>query len=453
MKTRNILQFMMVAMAIAAVTFTACKKDEEKNKIPTVEITRPSNNANINVGETLNVKVEATDPDGTITQVAIFIDGNEMDVMTESPFEFYISTDDLTEGTKELKAVATDNEQGTGEEIISINLIGGTYPPTADFSVDRTTGLTGRKFTFDDEPTNNPTEWLWDFGDGNTSTEANPTHTYAQEGTYSVSLTLTNDDGTDTETKTDLITVYPIEMIELVTVDGGTFVMGSDDDSNDDNPAHTVTLDGYQIGKYEITNEQYVEFLNIIKANADGSYNNRQYVITDNAQCQIEHNGTEFITTTSLENHPAYEITWYGAEAFCNYYGYTLPTEAQWEYAARGGKEEISTTFAGSNFLSEVGWYNANAGALMQVGLLEPNEIGTYDMSGNTWEFCSDWYSETYYSGSPTINPTGPTSGGSKVLRGGGAFYYSAECTVSVRWDNLPDGYFGFGFRVALPNE
>ena len=454
MKTNNLLKLSVFALLATFVTLTACKKDEEDdNKIPSVEIIRPDNNTSIYLGETLNVKVEATDTDGTIAQVAIFIENVEMAVKTESPYEFYISTDELTGGTKELKAVATDNTQATGEEIISITIIEGSYPPTCDFSVNRTINLSGRKFNFTGTATNDPTEWLWDFGDGNTSTEINPTHIYTQEGTYTVSLTVTNEDGSDIETKTDLITVYPVEMIELVTVDGGTFEMGSDTDSNDDNPVHTVTLDGFKIGKYEVTNEQYVEFLNTIKANADGSYNNKQYVIIENVQCKIEHNGVEFITETSYENHPAYEITWYGARAFCDYYGYSLPTEAQWEYAARGGKEGIPTTFAGSNTLSEVGWYNANSGYLMEVGLLAPNEIGTYDMSGNAWEWCNDYYSETYYSTSPTNNPTGPTSGEYIVTRGGGAFYYAAECTVSIRWDNLPDGYWGYGFRVALPDE
>ena len=443
---------MMVAMAIAAVTFTACKKDEDENKVPTVEIARPGNNANISVGETLNVKVEATDPDGTIAQVAIFIDNVEMASMTESPFEFYISTDDLTEGTKELKVVATDNEQATGEEIISINLIGGSYPPTAEFSVDRTTGLTTRKFTFDDQPVNNPSEWLWDFGDGNTSTESNPTHIYSQEGTYSVTLTLTNEYGTDTETKTDYITVYPIEMIELVTVDGGTFEMGNDEDAFDNNPVHTVTVDGFQIGKYEITNEQYAIFLNQIGANSNGTFNGTSYIDLTLNYCFIEYNGAEFISENGKENHPVETISWYGAKAFCDYYGYTLPTEAQWEYAARGGKEEIYTTYSGSNDLIEVGWYNFNSTGSSQIGLLSPNELGIYDMSGNEREWCQDWYSETYYSNNQN-NPTGPDSGQDKVFRGGNWTSYAQECRVYYRGETTPDEQHGFGFRVALPNE
>ncbi|MBB3838674.1 formylglycine-generating enzyme required for sulfatase activity [Runella defluvii] len=136
---------------------------------------------------------------------------------------------------------------------------------------------------------------------------------------------------------------------------------------------------------------------------------------------------------------------------------YRLPTEAEWEYAARGGKywDKYPFEYAGSNKLEEVGWYRKNSQNETQVvGLKTSNLLGLYDMSGNVWEWCSDWYDEDFYSSSTakvSVNPTGPTMGSYRVNRGGGWSYYERNCRSTLRSNDWP-GYRDddVGLRLVL---
>ena len=130
---------------------------------------------------------------------------------------------------------------------------------------------------------------------------------------------------------------------------------------------------------------------------------------------------------------------------------YRLLTEAEWEYAARGGKLSQGYVYAGSNHVDEVGWYRKNSSSTTQpVGQKKANELGLYDMSGNVWEWCSDWYSNEYYKNSPEMNPQGPKSGIRRVVRGGSWYSYPASLRVSNRDDDHPDRGNGIiGFRLA----
>ncbi|MDE7102109.1 MAG: formylglycine-generating enzyme family protein, partial [Bacteroidales bacterium] len=130
---------------------------------------------------------------------------------------------------------------------------------------------------------------------------------------------------------------------------------------------------------------------------------------------------------------------------------YRLPTEAEWEYAARGGQQVDGTKYAGSDNLDEVAWYANNSNsATHPVAEKKANGIGLYDMSGNVWEWCSDWYEENYYANSPTVNPKGPESGESRVKRGGAYGFQAVICRVSGRNSSTPD-YKGVntGLRVV----
>lgn len=242
--------------------------------------------------------------------------------------------------------------------------------------------------------------------------------------------------------------------IEMVTVTGGTFDMGcTSEQSNcgsDETPVHTVTLDDFEISKYEITNQQYADFMNEIGANSDGSYNDTEYLDMDDADCQINYTGGQFIPGSGKENYPVIEVTWYGSNAFCQYYGGRLPTEAEWEFAARGGNSATLTLYAGSDDIDDVAWYNGNSGgSTHEVGKKAPNELDIYDMSGNVWEWCNDWYDSDYYSSSPQNNPQGPSNGSNRVLRGGSWTNYSDVCHLSFRDSGDPDlslEYDGFRF-------
>lgn len=204
--------------------------------------------------------------------------------------------------------------------------------------------------------------------------------------------------------------------IEMIQVTGGTFMMGNEwgDSHKNQRPVHKVTLNDFCMSKTEITNAQYCEFLNAYGSDTikEGEYAGC-FIIRMHAR-GIQKTGSKWVSAKGLEHHPVSRVSWHGADAFCRWAGGRLPTEAEWEYAARGGKKATKTKYAGSNQIREVAWcfpiYDdpQNPVTTRPVATKKPNELGLYDMSGNVWEWCSDWYSETYYRMSPEHNPKGP---------------------------------------------
>ena len=224
----------------------------------------------------------------------------------------------------------------------------------------------------------------------------------------------------------------------MIKVKGGTFLMGSDDSESDsdEQPIHSVTLDNYYIGETEVTQELWEAVMGTNPSVFSGSNNPVESVSLYDCQ--------EFIAKLN-------DLT--GLE-------FRLPTEAEWEYAARGGNKSQGYKYSGSNTIGDVAWYKVNSYDLgssspdygtHQVGTKSPNELGIYDMSGNVLEWCSDWYSSSYYSSSPSTNPTGPTLGSGRVLRGGSWGRNALYCRVSDRIISDP-GYHddGGGFRLVL---
>lgn len=190
------------------------------------------------------------------------------------------------------------------------------------------------------------------------------------------------------------------ETIEWVKVEGGTFLMGCEKTEADcypDEEQHTVTLSTFYISKYEITVEQF-------------RYYCQQ---TGNQMPPAPHFGWE-------DNAPIVNVTWQQAYDYAKWAGGRLPTEAEWEYAARGGKYSKGYAYSGSDDALEVGWCYENSNKTTHpVGEKKANELGLYDMSGNAWEWCNDNYEIYYYKNSPQKNPQGPTTGIGKVNRGG----------------------------------
>ena len=233
--------------------------------------------------------------------------------------------------------------------------------------------------------------------------------------------------------------------LEWVVVEGGTFQMGTpagtDKSDGDENPVHAVTLSTYKIGKYEVTNAQYAEFLN-----KNGAGNKQEGQITwynlEGKDAYIRKVGDAFAVLPGKEEVPVNNVTWYGAVAYAQWKGGRLPTEAEWEYAARGGKHSENYTFIGSNDGNEVGWNRDNLPATkgpQKIGTKKPNELGIYDLAGNLNEYCSDWYGA--YSAEAQTNPQGPTEaeaiphrtlGVQKVLRGGS---YQGSVNYFFAWD------------------
>jgi formylglycine-generating enzyme required for sulfatase activity len=216
----------------------------------------------------------------------------------------------------------------------------------------------------------------------------------------------------------------------LIKVDGGSFQMGGTPEQGkvktDAFPVHRVTLSDYYIGETEVTNELWSVIM-----------------------------GTNPSILFSQPNQPVNNVTWYDCQKFVTRLSsltglhFALPTEAQWEFAARGGNQSKNYIYSGSNKLKEVGWFIGNSGPVKEVKQLKPNELGLYDMSGNVYEWCADWYG--LYKAPDVVDPRGPDSGSQKVYRGASSGEKNALLKVSYRFNNSPNSKFqGLGLRLVL---
>jgi formylglycine-generating enzyme required for sulfatase activity len=263
---------------------------------------------------------------------------------------------------------------------------------------------------------------------------------------------------------------------EMVFVEGGTFDMGctaeqKNDCITDEQPVHPVTLSSFYIGKYLVTREQWTAIMSGAKGRTGSpTINDATATFTqdisnlgywkDDDQLPIESVSWEDITGRhGITGADLTEVEGY-LERLNKLTGknYRLPTEAEWEYAARGGKHHSPYIYSGSNTPNDIAWYTSNSGGRTHVvGGKNPNALGIYDMSGNINEFCSDYYGENYYStiANGATNPTGPTSGSQRVIRGG-----CFRDAVTGRVSSRAGIYLGpgrrdnvFGFRVVLPAQ
>jgi len=260
---------------------------------------------------------------------------------------------------------------------------------------------------------------------------------------------------------------------DMVLVEGGSFSMGATQEqdsvaSDAEKPVHQVTLSNFRISKYEVTTAQFVIFLNSRKISMNGSSitnsgKTHNYFEAKPKNIYFDADSTKWFPVTGYENVPMTNVTWYGANEFCRWAGGFLPTEAQWEYAARGGKSSHGYVYSGGANPNIVAWYASNTNYqdgieyfAQPVGGKAPNERGLYDMSGNVWEWCGDWYAA--YSSKAQVDPMGMTDDEAekaavkeKVRRGGGwADISSRQLRVSNRGKNAPTSYSGsVGFRMA----
>lgn len=250
--------------------------------------------------------------------------------------------------------------------------------------------------------------------------------------------------------------------IDLVYVRGGSFEMGSEKGESDEKPMHTITLSNYFIGKYEVTVGQFRKFIAATgyKTSADingGSYlwNGSQWKLQPGINWEYDALG--FKRPETEENHPVIHVSWTDALEYTKWLSsvtgkaFRLPTEAEWEFAARGGMSSNGYTFAGSNDINQVAWSLDNkSNQTFPVGKKQPNELGIYDMTGNVWEWCNDWYDADYYAKSPSTNPQGSKSGLFKVIRGGSWGGLSNFNRVTFRYRYFPGNRGKFnGFRIA----
>ncbi|MDD3301092.1 MAG: bifunctional serine/threonine-protein kinase/formylglycine-generating enzyme family protein, partial [Bacteroidales bacterium] len=256
----------------------------------------------------------------------------------------------------------------------------------------------------------------------------------------------------------------------MILIPGGTFTMGDTRGEGGSNelPTHSVTLNSFYMGTYEVTQAEYSQYMqpgsswtsNYGHGDDYPAYYVSWYAIIKYCNLRSLAEGLTPCYTISGSTNPANwgsvptsnNSTWNAAICNWNANGYRLPTEAEWEYAARGATNTPDYLYSGSDDINAVAWYDGNNSPYgsKPVGTKSPNGLGLYDMSGNLWEWCWDWYSSSYYSSSSQNNPTGPASGSGRVGRGGFWDYSADICRVASR--DYSDPYisdYDIGFRLC----
>lgn len=255
-------------------------------------------------------------------------------------------------------------------------------------------------------------------------------------------------------------------MPDMVHVEGGTFMMGNDKGGSDEKPAHKVTLTSFYLGKFEVTNKDFKKFVDatgyLTEAEKPDSANFKHGLPprgTSNGTWKIDGKGMPLAPADSMK--PVGNISWNDANEYLKWLSketgktFRLPTEAEWEYAAKGGNKSKGYKYIGGNNLNEVCWFLDNSEKRSHtIGQKLPNELGIYDMAGNVQEWVSDWYGELYYRVSPASDPAGAEMGKGRVIRGGS--WGSEETRMRSSYRNRAYPYnssIDFGFRPAITDE
>ncbi|MCD4794504.1 MAG: SUMF1/EgtB/PvdO family nonheme iron enzyme [Bacteroidales bacterium] len=246
---------------------------------------------------------------------------------------------------------------------------------------------------------------------------------------------------------------FVLANIEMIHVKGGTYNMGHKIVTTDEIPLHTVSLNDFYISKYEITNEQFCLFLNSydseeLKYGLDKGQKIISLSNEEERDWGIHRTDNSWCPKSGYEKHPVIYVTWYGAKEFCEWADSRLPKEAEWEYAARGGNKSKDYSYSGSNKPEDVAWFDSNSKSQThKVGTKSPNELDIYDMSGNVFEWCEDWY----YPKNKPVNLSTPRT---KVLRGGSYYSDYNGNLIFYRMGRLPDKCFSnTGFRLCKDNK
>jgi len=221
--------------------------------------------------------------------------------------------------------------------------------------------------------------------------------------------------------------------LNMVLIPAGEFTMGKNSPNPTDwQPEHKVSIDAFYMDKYEVTNKQYYEFCKETKNPLPEFWGLSQF------KCSLDY-----------PDHPVVGISYIDADKYARWAGKRLPTEAEWEYASRGGLPNSNFPW-GDQIDSTLVNYGKRYKTTLKVGSFKPNGYGLFDITGNVWEWTSDYYGDDYYSNSPLHNPKGPTSGRFKVIRGG-SWHSGAMCVQTYYRNGLSPSWIDFavGFRCV----
>jgi formylglycine-generating enzyme len=269
----------------------------------------------------------------------------------------------------------------------------------------------------------------------------------------------------------------------LVLIRGGAFQMGSDDGEADEKPVHSVTVRDFYLGKYELTVAQFKTFVDATGYKTDAEKNDAGSYFWIDGKWELKpgtnwrHDAEGKLRPQNEYKHPVIHLSWNDATEYCKWLSqkngktYRLPTEAEWEYAAGNGSRHTKYSWGngepsgknggnvadeskrpgnGSSWDTKFDGYNDGYWYTAPIGSYNPNDFGLYDMTGNVWEWCSDWYGSDYYKNSPSNNPTGSATGSYRVQRGGSWLSNPQDCRVADRCNDAPGvRYYGTGFRLA----
>ncbi len=360
---------------------------EKENKPPTCKIISPSHGATYYVGELVIILVEAEDEDGTLKDGKIYINNYKVASATKFPFNYDWDTEGEVDGIKKIKVYVKDDHGATSEDEVSILLIRVGEAPVAAFTADKTTITVGESVMFTDQSSNEPTSWLWNFGDGGTSSQQMPSHTYFATGNYTVSLQVSNQYDSDTKTMTDYITV----------TENGEGETGSFTDARDGKTYNWVKI-GTQTWMAE-----NLAYLPRVSPSYSSSITEPSYYVYDYQRTNV----TEAKTT---ENFKTYGVlyNWPAAIDACPS-GWHLPNDSEWKtmeiYLGMSQEESDGTSWRGTyegGKLKESGtthWRSPNAGATNESGFTalpggSVSSIGNFSGIG----YYGSWWSATEYS-------------------------------------------------------
>lgn len=254
----------------------------------------------------------------------------------------------------------------------------------------------------------------------------------------------------DTTAQTEYIRIeqWGHRQQELIFIPGSKYMIGSNfDPSSPESPMHQITISSYRIQRLEVSNGEYIQFLNHKKRHYNK--NSIPWITIGKSHSAIYRLNGMYMVADSLLNHPVVSVTWHGAMAYAQNYGMRLPTEAEYEYANKGGALERSRAYKYLNHIGQKAWYNANA-PMRQVqtrATRKPNKMGIYDMAGNVWEWCSDWFDSKFYRKGVLFNPVGPPQGKQRIIRGGSSSSPLEQLRPEYRGKFPPlksDRYIGF---------